>query len=86
MAREAVPNENDVDEEVFHDTSNEGVEAAAEASRAVHDAHQAGQLDISGEAKKSRALRSPRSSHGWMVRDTTRVPSRDWCRARCSLH
>ena len=53
---------NDVDEEVY---SNDGAERpeAREASagdrRAIADADQAGQLDISGEAKTARTLRTP---------------------------
>ena len=54
---------NDVDEEVF---GNDGAErheaqvASAGDRRAVADADQAGQLDISGEAKTARILRTPK--------------------------
>ena len=53
---------NDVDEEVYDndgDERNEAREASVGHRRAITDADQAGQLDISGEAKTSRVLRTP---------------------------
>ena len=53
---------NDVDEEVYDNDGNErneAREASAGARRAIADADQAGQLDISGEAKLARSLRTP---------------------------
>ena len=53
---------NDVDEEVYDNDGaerNEAREASAGDRRAIADADQAGQLDISGEAKTARSLRTP---------------------------
>ena len=53
---------NDVDEEVYDNDGaerHEAQEASAGDRRAIADADQAGQLDISGEAKTARALRTP---------------------------
>ena len=53
---------NDVDEEVYDNAGNErneAREASAGDRRAIADADQAGQLDISGEAKTARSLRTP---------------------------
>ena len=53
---------NDVDEEVYGNDGaerNEAQEASAGDRRAIADADQAGQLDISGEAKTARILRTP---------------------------
>ena len=53
---------NDVDKEVYDndgDERNEAREASAGDRRAIADADQAGQLDISGEAKNARILRTP---------------------------
>ena len=52
----------DVDEEVYDNDGNErneAREASAGDRRAIADADQAGQLDISGEAKTARSLRTP---------------------------
>ena len=53
---------NDVDEEVHDNTGNErneAREAAAGDRRAIADADRAGELDISGQAKTARSLRTP---------------------------
>ena len=51
---------NDVDEEVYDGNERNGArEASAGDRRAIADADQAGQLDISGEAKTARSLRTP---------------------------
>ena len=53
---------NDVDEGVYDNDGNkrnEAREASAGDRRAIADADQAGQLDISGEAKTARSLRTP---------------------------
>ena len=53
---------NDVDEEVYGNDGaerREAQEASAGDRRAIADADQAGQLDISGEAKTARSLRTP---------------------------
>ena len=60
----------------------------------IDDADQAGQLDISGEAKTSSALRTPEppTDAARMAHNTTHVPNRDWCpicvasRGRSSPH
>ena len=52
----------DVDEEVYDndgDERNEAREASAGDRRAIADADQARQLDISGETKTARTLRTP---------------------------
>ena len=88
---------NDVDEEVY---GNDGVERhkAQEASagdrRAIADADQAGQLDISGEMRTARTLRIPEppTDAARMAHNATHVPFRDWCpicvasRGRSSTH
>ena len=88
---------NDVDEEVY---GNDGAERyeAQEASvgdrRAIADADQAGQLDISGEAKSVRILVTPGppTDAVRMAHNATHVPFRDWCpicvvsRGRSSPH
>ena len=79
---------NDVDEEVY---GNDGAERyeAQEASvgdrRAIADACQARELDISGEAKTARTLRTPepRTDAARMAHNTTHVPFRDWCPICC---
>ena len=61
MAGENVSN--DVDEEVYVGdgvTGQEAHEASAGDRRAIADADQAGQLDISGETRAARALRTPK--------------------------
>ena len=53
---------NDVDEEVYDNDGaerNDAREASAGDRRPIADADQAGQLDISGEAKTARILRTP---------------------------
>ena len=82
MAGENVPN--DVDEEVYVGDGvmgQEAQEASAGGKRAVADADQAGQLDISGETRAARALRNPEppTDDARMIHNTTRVPFRDWC-------
>ena len=86
---------NDVDEEVY---GNDGAERheAQEAGdrRAIADADQAGQLDISGEAKTARILRTPEppTDAARVAHNATHVPFRDWCpicvasRGRSSSH
>ena len=88
---------NDVDEEVDDNDGNE-INAAREASagdrRAVADPDQAGQLDISGEAKTARSLRTsePPTDAARMAHNATHVPFREWCpicvasRGRSSPH
>ena len=52
---------NDVDEEVYGNDGaerHEAQEASADDRRAIADADEAGQLDISGEAKTARTLRT----------------------------
>ena len=88
---------NDVDEEVYDndgDERNEAREASAGDRRAITDADQAGQLDISGEAKTARSLRTPEppTDAARMAHNATHVPFRDWCpicvasRGRSSPH
>ena len=65
-----------------------------EMRRAIADADQAGQLDISGEAKTARSLRTPepRTDAARKAHNATHVPFRDWCpicvasRGRSSPH
>ena len=88
---------NDVDEEVYDNAGNdrnEAREASAGDRRAIADADQAGKLDISGEAKTARALRTPEppTDAVRVAHNTTHVPFRDWCpicvasRGRSSPH
>ena len=88
---------NDVDEEVYDNDGterNEAREASAGDRRAVADADQAGQLDISGEAKTAKSLRTPElpTDAARMAHNATHVPFRDWCpicvasRGRSSRH
>ena len=75
---------NDVDEEVYVGDgveSQEAQEASAGDMRAIADADQAGQLDVSGETRAARALRTPEppTDAARMVHNTTHVPFRDWC-------
>ena len=88
---------NDVDEEVYDNDGaerNEAREASAGDRRAIADAVQAGQLDISGEAKTARSLRTPEppTDAARMAHNATHVPFRDWCpicvasRGRSSPH
>ena len=87
---------NDVDEEVYDndgDERNEAREASAGDRRAIAVAVQARQLDICGEAKSARILRTcePPTDAG-MAHNATHVPFRDWCpicvasRGRSSPH
>ena len=89
--------ESDVDEEVYDnggDERNEAREASAGDRRAIADEDQAGQLDISGEAKTARSLRTPEppTDAARMAHNATHVPFRDWCpicvasRGRSSPH
>ena len=88
---------NDVDEEVYVGDGVDGQEAqdaSAGDRRAIADADQAGQLDISGETRAARALRTPEppTDAARMIHNTTHVPFRDWCpfclasRGRSSPH
>ena len=88
---------NDVDEEVYVGDGVEGQEAheASAGDRgAIADADQAGQLEISGETRAARALRTPEppTDAARMIHNTTHVPFRGWCpicdasRGRSSPH
>ena len=88
---------NDVNEEVYGNDGaerHEAQEALAGDRRAIAGADQAGQLDISGEAKAARIQRTPEppTDAARMAHNTTHVPFRDWCpicvasRGRSSLH
>ena len=87
----------DVDEEVYGNDGAErrkAQEAPAGDRRAIADADQAGQLDISGETKSPRTSRTPEppTDAARMVHNATHVPFSDWCpfcvasRGRSSLH
>ena len=72
---------NDVDEEVYGNDGadrREAQEASAGDRRAIADADQAGQLDISGEAKTARILRTPEppTDAVRMAHNATHVPFR----------
>ena len=74
---------NDVDEEVYGNDGaerHEAQEASAGDRRAIADADQAGQLDISGETKTARILRTPEppTDAVRMAHNATHVPFRDW--------
>ena len=86
-----------MDEEVYGNGGaerHEAQEASAGDRRAVADADQAGQLDISGEARTARILRTPEppTDAARMAHNATHVPFRDWCpicvasRGRSSPH
>ena len=88
---------NDVDEEVYGNDGaerHEAQEVSAGDRRAIADADQAGQLDISGEAKTARSLRTPEppTDVARVTHNATHVPFRDWCpicvasRGRSSPH
>ena len=88
---------NDVDEEVCDNDGaerHEAQEASAGDRRAIADADPAGQLDISGETKTARILRTPEppTDAATMAHNATHVPFRDWClicvasRGRSSSH
>ena len=75
---------NDVDEEVCGNDGaerNEAQEASAGDRRAIADADQAGQLDISGETRTARTLRTPEppTDAARMADNATHVQSRNWC-------
>ena len=55
--------------------------ASACDRRAVADADEVGQLDISGEAKTARTQRTPEppTDAARMAHNATHVPFRDWC-------
>ena len=87
----------DVDEEVYGNDGaerHEAQEASAGDRRAIADADQAGQLDISGEAKTARTLHTlePPTDSARMAHNATHVTLRDWCpfcvasRGRSSPH
>ena len=87
----------DVDEEVYGNDGaerHEAQEASAGGRRAITDAGQAGQLDISGETRTARKLRTPEppTDAARMAHNATHVPFRDWCpicvasRGRSSPH
>ena len=88
---------NDVDEEVYGNDGaerHEAQEASAGDRGAISDADQAGQLDISGEARTARTLRTPEppTDAVRMAHNATHVPFRYWCpscvtsRGRSSPH
>ena len=88
---------NDVDEEVYGNDGaerHEAQEVSAGDKRAIADADQAGQLDISGETRTARSLRTPEppTDATRMAHNATHVPFRDWCpfcvasRGRSSPH
>ena len=73
---------NDVDEEVYGNDGaerHEAQEASAGDRRAIADADQAGQLDISGETKIARILHYPEppTDAARMAHNATHVPFRD---------
>ena len=75
---------NDVDEEVYDNDGaerHEAQEASAGDRRAIADADQARQLDISGETKTARILRTPEppTDAVRVAHNATHVPFRDWC-------
>ena len=74
---------NDVDDEVYDNDGTErngAREDSAGDRRAVADADQAGQLDISGEAKTARSRRTPEppTDAARLAHNATHVPFRDW--------
>ena len=88
---------NDVDEEVYGNDGaerHEAQEASAGDRRAIADADQAGQLDISCEEKTARIPRTPEppTDAARMAQNVIHVPFRDWCpvcvasRGRSSPH
>ena len=70
-----------MDEEVYDNDGNErneAREASAGHRRAIDDADQAGQRDISGEAKTARSPRTePPTDVARMAHNATHVPFRD---------
>ena len=88
---------NDVDEEVYGNDGAERHEAQEDSAgdrRAIADADQAGQVDISGETKTAATLRTlePPTDAVRMAHHATHDPFRDWCpfcvasRGRSSSH
>ena len=87
---------NDVDEEVYGNDGaerHEAQEVSAGDRRAIADADQAGQLDISGETKTARTLRTPEplTDAARMAHNATHVPVRDLvpdlcCESRRKFH
>ena len=88
---------NDVNEEVYGNDGaerREAQEASAGDRRGIAESDQAGQLDISGETKTARILRTPEppTDAARMAHNATHVPFRDWCpicvasRGRSSPH
>ena len=86
-----------MDEEVYVNDGverHEAQEASAGDRRPIADADQAGQLDISGETRTARTLRTrePPTDAARMAHKATHVPFRDWCpicvasRGRSSPH
>ena len=74
---------NHADEEVYGNDGaerHEAQEASAGDRRAIADADQAGQLDISGEAKTAKVQRTPEppTDAARMAHNATHVPFRDW--------
>ena len=81
---ESATNDVDEEEEVYDNAGNvrnEAREASAGDRRAIADAGQAGQLDISGEAKTARSQRTPEppTDAARMAHNATHVLFRDWC-------
>ena len=80
---------NDVDEEVYGNDGaerHEAQDASAGDRRAIADADQAGQLDISGWGENSEnTLRTPEppTDAARMAHNATHVPFRDWCPILC---
>ena len=74
----------DVDEEVYVNDAverHEAQEASAGDRRAIADADQAGQLDISGETNTARIIRTPEppTDAARMAHNETHVPFRERC-------
>ena len=75
---------NDVDEEVHGNDGaerHEAQEASAGDRRAIADVDEAGQLDITGETRTARRLRTPEAPTDAvrMAHNATHVPFGDWC-------
>ena len=66
---------------MYGNERNEAREVSAGDRRAIADADQAGQLNISGAAKTARSLRTPESPTdvARKAHNATHVPFRDWC-------
>ena len=79
---------NDVDEEVYDNDGNarnQAREASAGDRRAIADADENEQLDISGEAKTASTQRTPGppTNAARMAHNATHVPFKDWCPICC---